>query len=478
MGSIVMAPGHDFRYGPAVKRPLITGLASMLTACSSCETSQQPTADVTADVAQDTIDTEPGADVAPDTSVTPDVTNPPEDVQPDAALPTDTTDATPPDTTDTTDATTPDTIVPVDPADLSDDIFGVTVPRSTSWWVNDGRIFRNRDVTRLRGINWFGLETADRALHGTWYGRKVEDFLAELRTLGFDSLRIPVSPQSINAGFDAASWSHNAYQSGPTTTGREQLDKLLVAAGDAGFSVLLDFHTCHPDRLGQQLPGRPDGCDGYTLADWKTDLTTLATLASAHPHVVGIDLCNEPHALTWAEWKSSAEQGAEAVLRANPRLLIIVEGVAGRSNFGAHYPFWGENLTDAATSQPAIPPSRLVFSPHVYGPGIADQSYFAAAGFPANMPAIWTTHFGHLVPRFAFAVGEFGGFYDDAKKPGEVAWNEAFVAYLATLDRGQPTSFYYWAVNPNSGDTGGLYEDDWSTIVMRRVALLSPLLSR
>jgi len=465
-----MAPDRDFRYGQAVKRPIITGLASMLTACSSCEASRQPTDEVTADVVEDT---GPGADIPTDTSVTPDVANPPEDVPP----PPDTTDTAPTDTTDTAtpDTATPDTIVP---ADLSDDIFGVTVPRSTSWWVNDGRIYRNRDLTRLRGIKWFGLETADRALHGTWYGRKVEDFLSELRTLGFDSLRIPVSPQTINAGFESASWSRNAYQTGPTTAGRDQLEKLLVAAGDAGFSVLLDFHTCHPDRLGQQLPGRPDGCDGYTLADWKTDLTTLADLALPHAHVLGIDLCNEPYELTWSEWKSSAEQGAEAVLRANPRLLIIVEGVAGRSNFGAHYPFWGENLTDAATSPPTIPPSRLVFSPHVYGPGIADQSYFSAPDFPANMPAIWTTHFGHLVPRFAFAVGEFGGFYDDAEKPGEVAWNEAFVAYLATLDRGQPTSFYYWAVNPNSGDTGGLYEDDWSTLVMRRVALLTPLLGR
>lgn len=359
----------------------------------------------------------------------------------------------------------------------SDTIFGVVVPRSSSWWVQDGRIHRGNAVVRLRGINWFGLETPDRALHGTWFGRSVDDFLNELRGLGFDSLRIPVSPESINPGFASASWGNNAYVEGPATTGRQHLERLIAAAKAADMTLLLDFHTCNPSQLGTSLPGRPDGCQGYDVTRWLADLTTLATLAIGQEHVLGIDLTNEPHALTWAAWKSLAERGGEAVLRANPRLLVFVEGVAGSSEYGGNYPFWGENLTEAATAVPTIPPTRLVFSPHVYGPGISAQSYFGAGNFPANMPAIWRTHFGHLVPRYGFAAGEFGGWYDDARAQGEVAWNDAYVAYLATLDRGQPASFYYWAVNPNSGDTGGLYLDDWKTLVQRRLTLLAPLLA-
>jgi len=67
--------------------------------------------------------------------------------------------------------------------------------------------------------------------------------------------------------------------------------------------------------------------------------------------------------------------------------------------------------------------------------------------------------------------------YVGARANGAVVWNEAFVAYLATLDRGQPASFFYWAVNPNSGDTGGLNLDDWTTLVPRRLTLLAPLLA-
>ncbi len=355
----------------------------------------------------------------------------------------------------------------------SDDIYGVLVPRSESWWVDAGRIHHKDAVRRLRGINWFGLETPDRALHGTWFGRKVESFLSEIRGLGFDALRIPVSPESINPGFGVPFWGQDAFSAGNTGTGREQLERLITVATD--FALLLDFHTCSPTQLGTSLPGRPDGCPGYDADKWVADLTTLATLAIGHDHVLGIDLTNEPHALTWQEWKALAERGAEAVLRANPRLLVFVEGVAGASEYGGNYPFWGENLTQAASQTPNIPRSRLVFSPHVYGPGIANQSYFTASNFPANMPAIWRTHFGHLVPAFGFAMGEFGGHYDDAHA-GEVAWNEALVAYLATLDRGGPVSFFYWCVNPNSGDTGGLYLDDWITLDQKRLTLLAPLL--
>ena len=378
-----------------------------------------------------------------------------------------------------------DTAVPVDAgedvADVvgpesRDDIYGVSVLRAESWWVDAGLIYHKDAVRRLRGINWFGLETSDRALHGTWFGRKVESFLAELHTLGFDALRIPVSPESINPGFGAASWAQNAYEAGEAATGREQLERLIGVATD--FAILLDFHTCDPTQLGTALPGRPDVCQGYDADRWLADLTTLATLARDHDNVLGIDLTNEPHALTWSQWKALAERGAEAVLRANPRLLVFVEGVAGASRYGIHYPFWGENLTEAASQTPNIPRSRLVFSPHAYGPGIANQSYFAAANFPVNMPAIWDAHFGHLVPSFGFAVGEFGGHYDDDAQAGEVAWNEAFVSYLATRDRRGPASFFYWCLNANSGDTGGLYLDDWTTIDQKRLTLLAPLLAR
>ncbi len=89
---------------------------------------------------------------------------------------------------------------------------------------------------------------------------------------------------------------------------------------------------------------------------------------------------------------------------------------------------------------------------------IACRYYFnrtAFADFPDNLPAIWTQHF--LAParaaRAALVVGEWGGRYvgDDE------LWQDRFKAFL--LENG--LSSFYWALNPNSGDTGGLLLDDW-----------------
>ena len=38
--------------------------------------------------------------------------------------------------------------------------------------------------------------------------------------------------------------------------------------------------------------------------------------------------------------------------------------------------------------------------------------------------------------------------------------------------------FFYWSLNPNSGDTGGIYLDDWKQLDQDKLKLLQPLLSR
>jgi len=119
---------------------------------------------------------------------------------------------------------------------------------------------------------------------------------------------------------------------------------------------------------------------------------------------------------------------------------------------------------------PELPASRVVYSPHVYGPSVAAQMYFSANNFPANMPAIWDEHFGTLFgDRYAVVPGEFGGKYTDTDK----VWQDAFVSYL--LQKGGRSSFY-WCLNPNSGDTGGLLLDDWKTVNMGKLALLQRLM--
>ena len=35
----------------------------------------------------------------------------------------------------------------------------------------------------------------------------------------------------------------------------------------------------------------------------------------------------------------------------------------------------------------------------------------------------------------------------------------------------------YWALNPDSGDTGGILGDDWITIDQTKMAILTPILA-
>lgn len=350
----------------------------------------------------------------------------------------------------------------------TDDVYGTTVAREGSFWVDGARLMDGSTEFELRGVNWFGLETTERALHGLWSGRKVADFLAQVKGLGFNALRIPVSRDSIRPGYASASWaSHDGVD-----TGREQLEELLGAADAAGLRVLLDIHTCDAAISGG-FSGSPEACSGYSLDDWKSDLASLATLAKSHGSVVGIDLFNEPHNATWSRWRELVAMGARAVLGANPRILVFVEGVGDLSDAGGYAPFWGENLSAALTAPVDVPRSRLVFAPHVYGPSVYRQPYFSDASFPSNMTGIWDVHFGHVRKSgYPIAIGEFGGRYDTSGSPTDQAWQDAFVAYLRAS--GIRHSFY-WCLNPNSGDTGGILLDDWKTVDTRKTALLQRL---
>ena len=98
------------------------------------------------------------------------------------------------------------------------------------------------------------------------------------------------------------------------------------------------------------------------------------------------------------------------------------------------------------------------------------MSYFSDPTFPANMPAIWDTLFGHLAGQgYTVIVGEYGGQYTGTDK----TWQDAFVTYL--ISKNMKSSFY-WCVNPNSGDTGGVLQGDWLTWNTDKLTLLQRLM--
>lgn len=347
----------------------------------------------------------------------------------------------------------------------------------TVYSVSGGRLMKDGSQLRLYGLNWFGMETSDHVLHGLWTGRQLDDFLSDFTGKGFNALRLPLSPEVINAGYaiDSGPYSGADCEAICDRDGRAALEYTLERTQAAGMYVLLDFHTCSPSSLGSGLPGTPIGCSGYSLSSWQNDLKSLATLSKTYTNVVGIDLCNEPYGLTYSEWASLASQGAQAVLSVNPNVTIWVEGVGNNSATGGYGANWGQNLYEAGNIS-GIPSDRLVFSPHSYGPSVARMDYFSASNYPNNMPGIWDTLFGHLVGEgYAVVVGEYGGHYTTSSdsSQNDKLWQDTFVSYL--INKGITSSFY-WCVNPNSGDTGGIYGDDWKTWNNEKLTLLQRLM--
>jgi len=156
-------------------------------------------------------------------------------------------------------------------------------------------------------------------------------------------------------------------------------------------------------------------------------------------------------------------------LAANPKVLIFVEGIEKVN--GETY-WWGGNLA-AAGDYPVVlsKPEKLVYSFHEYGPSVFDQPHFSDPNFPNNMPGIWNEKFDYLYQQGVspLFMGEFG-----AKQAAGVEriWFENIMAF-----GGDRYSWTFWSWNPNSGDTGGLLDDNWSTIVSWKYNILQPHLA-
>lgn len=329
--------------------------------------------------------------------------------------------------------------------------------------VSGKRLMRDGQEIQLFGVNWFGAETTDHVPHGLW-SRNYEDMIDQIAGLGFNAVRLPFCPTTLtNVTPSSIDYSQNTALQGLGSL--EVLDEVVSALDAAGIYILFDHHRPDCNSISELWYTAT-----YSESDWINDLVFVATRYSGTDHFIGIDLKNEPHgAATWGtgnaatDWNEAAERASAAILAANPNPLIFVEGIAENSSCSSssgHW--WGGNLEPEACSPLDISASKLVFSPHVYGPDVFAQSYFNDPNFPGNLPAIWDTHFGFIADQGrVVAPGEFGGRYGHGGAATDVAWQDELIDYF--IDK-QICHFFYWSWNPNSGDTGGILQDDWTQI--------------
>lgn len=182
-----------------------------------------------------------------------------------------------------------------------------------------------------------------------------------------------------------------------------------------------------------------------------------------------------------------------AVLQHCPRLLIFVQG-AGRQNGGGDSDTcWGGSFTDAKRIMASPVPllkdqTKLVFSPHAYGPSLYKLKdtarwmphHFRQSidNYPTALPAKWDAIWGFATEvgmRPPLVLSETGGDMTccDQKElhaPGaDAAWQVQLLLYLDKKGAG----IFYFCMNPFSDDTGGILKKDWRTPEKEKLLMLS-----
>ncbi|NGM19322.1 cellulase family glycosylhydrolase [Roseomonas stagni] len=334
------------------------------------------------------------------------------------------------------------------------------------------------EAVKIAAVNWFGLEGTTFAPHGL-HVRNWRDMMDQMAETGFNAIRLPFSAEAVLRGGtpNGIDFALNPDLAGLTPL--QIMDRIIDYAGEIGLRIILDHHRsaagAGPNGNGLWFDG------GYTQAQWVGMWEMLAQRYAGDPTVIGADLSNEPHGASWGAWASAAELAGNAALAKNPDWLIFVEGVAEYANT---YYWWGGNLMGAADRPVTLNvPNKLVYSAHDYPNSIHPQSFFQGPDFAAKLPDLFEKMWGYLweggtAPVF---IGEFGTRLVD---PKDRAWLDKIVDYMggdidADGDKdiaGPGISYAWWSWNPNSGDTGGILADDWTTVLTEKVAAIQEIL--
>ncbi len=323
----------------------------------------------------------------------------------------------------------------------------------------------------VAGIAWSGMELAGAAPQGL-DRRSYRSILQQVKALGYNVVRIPFSSEAIKPDARPSGIDPTLNPDLAGRTSLEVLDRIIAECHRLGLKVVLDHHRISP----WSTPPRWYD-DTYSTAQWIADWVRLARRYLGSDTVVGFDLQNEPYGATWGtgdpktDWRLAATAAGNAILQANPRLLIFVQGI-GRDGNAPFYWYGGELRGAAAAPIELALPGRLVYSPHEYGPSVYPETWFFAPEYPSNLPAIWAYHWGFILQRNLgpVVIGEMGAPETGYDRGG--SWQRVFLSYLASKRIG----FIAWSLNPGTSDTGSVLEPDWQTVNRARHQLYAPYL--
>lgn len=361
------------------------------------------------------------------------------------------------------------------------------VAASSGYLHTDGNQIVNAsgEAVQINATSWFGGESTTYVPHGLW-SRGYKDMLDQMVELGFNTIRLPYSDEALEPGKvpNGIDFALNPDLQGLTVL--QVYDKIVEYAGQVGLKIFFDHHR-------SEAGAGPNGnglwySSAYPESKMIENWVMLANHYAGNSTVIGADLANEPHNATWGDggvndWQAAAQRIGNAILNVAPQWLIIVEGV--ESYQGSNY-WWGGNLQGVAQHPVVLNvANQLVYSPHDYPNSVFPQTWFQDPNFPNNLDDVFRANWGYIYEQniAPILLGEWGTKLVD---PLDSGWLNAITKYLGgdfnldgTKDIGAgklPMSWAWWAWNPNSGDTGGVLQDDWLTPNLNKVNAVKPIM--
>jgi endoglucanase len=339
------------------------------------------------------------------------------------------------------------------------------------WHTSGNQILdSNGNPVRIAGVNWYGFETPDEIAHGLW-AQDYHAIIDDIRNLGYNTIRIPVSNQMIETPIVPQNLSF--YNTGPINTdlkglnSLQILDKIIAYAGQDGLKVILDDHRSEAGESAES-----NGLwytSAYPSSAWVNDWVTLAWRYAGNPTVVGFDLRNEPHTpagdsyaegATWGtgdpdtDVRLAYEQAGNAILAVDPNALIFCEGISENptASGGMNSTWWGGDLA-LAGQYPVVlsSPGHVVYSAHDYGPNLFQQTWFNSSTTTASLESVWNANWGYLYSQHTAPVwvGEFGtdNTASDVQSSTPGSQGQWFSSLVSYLTANPWMGWTYWALN-------------------------------
>jgi endoglucanase len=274
----------------------------------------------------------------------------------------------------------------------------------------------------------------------------------EIKDMGFNTVRLPWSLSLVRSNPIV---DNQTLAANPNLIGLRALDildQVIAALAKESLLILLDNHMsdadwCCSDNDGNGLWYNAN----FSKHDWISIWELMVKRYSHVPAVIGADLRNEirPHCANnsqciyanWGgsdpdnDWHAAATDAGNAILRVNPKLLIVVEGLS-----------YANDLRGVAKKQINLHvPHRLVYQAHLYSWDF--QPLFSCEELWASVDIM----FGYINDKMnlPLIIGEFGTCnYNLSCVNSNVTasggyWFNCFTKYIAAKGLG----WIYWSLN-------------------------------